>query len=57
MRQVRSFFAVIALLFTLSVMPLQGMTSLANVATSGHTVAFVHLHPNGPCPHPGGDDC
>ena len=69
MKGIRRFLAAIALLATLIGFSLQGAASLANTASNVHFSSLsasslnaivlrpVHIHPDGPCPHGGGDDC
>jgi len=66
MKKVRCFFAAIALAAALSGLPLQGMASVANAASSLHAstasvagqVANIQRpRPEGQCPGGGGWDC
>ena len=62
MNKIRCFFAIIALVATLSGLSLQGIgaASLANAASSQHTSAIsspVALKIYGPCPGGGTSDC
>ncbi len=66
MKQIQRFLAAIALLATLIGFSLQGVGSLTGTASNVYASAMsapsvsaiaMHVHPMGPCPHPGGDDC
>jgi len=69
MKKIRCYLAAIALLATLSGLPLQAMGSMANVTSrqpasvssvlsaAGKSMKQEAFRPYGPCPVPGVNDC